>query len=205
MANKVNVKKLDKNITIVSIIEDENTVLHIKIMIIISGIIIVISIGIIYIVAKKLSKTIVKPVEETFEKQISGLLKLNYKIISYEELVKYKNGEISLPKHTCLIDFDDGYKGNYETAFEIIKKYNIPVSIYVVDSCVGQPGYMDWQEIKELEKSGLVTINTHGKYHDDFEELETSQAVEDIKYAHNQIEKNLEKQVIKVFTYPCGL
>ena len=50
-------------------IEDENTVSHIRTTIISSIIMSVISLGIIYIIAKKLSKTIVKPVEETFEKQ----------------------------------------------------------------------------------------------------------------------------------------
>ena len=64
-----NVKKLDKNTTIISMIEDENTIIHIKRMFIFSGIIAIISIAAIYIIAKKLSKTIVKPVEETFEKQ----------------------------------------------------------------------------------------------------------------------------------------
>lgn len=29
--------------------------------------------------------------KETFEKQIKGLLKLNYKVISYEDLQKYQN------------------------------------------------------------------------------------------------------------------
>ncbi|MBQ2836416.1 MAG: GHKL domain-containing protein [Clostridia bacterium] len=64
-----NVKKIDKNTTIISMIEDENTIIHIKRMFIFSGIIAIISIAAIYIIAKKLSKTIVKPVEETFEKQ----------------------------------------------------------------------------------------------------------------------------------------
>lgn len=64
-----NVKKIDKNTTVISMIEDENTVSHIRTTIISSIIMAVISLGIIYIIAKKLSKTIVKPVEETFEKQ----------------------------------------------------------------------------------------------------------------------------------------
>ncbi len=143
--------------------------------------------------------------KDTFEKQIKGLLKLNYKVISYEELVEYKNGKIPLPKKVCLIDFDDGYKGNYEIAFDIIKKYNIPISIYVVDNCIGKDGYMNWEELRILSQSGLVTINTHGRYHDDFDKLETVKAVEDVKYAHKQIEQNLGRQIIKVFTYPCGL
>jgi len=60
---------LNKNTIIVSLIEDENTSSHLKRMFILSGMIAVISIVVIYIIAKKLSKTIVKPVEETFEKQ----------------------------------------------------------------------------------------------------------------------------------------
>ena len=63
------VKKLDKNTTIISMIEDEDAVSHIRKTIMFSGIMIVVSLAIIYIIAKKLSKTIVKPVEETFEKQ----------------------------------------------------------------------------------------------------------------------------------------
>lgn len=64
-----NVRKIDKNITVISMIEDENTVSHIRTTIIFSVIMSIISLGVIYIIAKKLSKTIVEPVEETFEKQ----------------------------------------------------------------------------------------------------------------------------------------
>ena len=63
------VKKIDKNVVVISIIEDENTIFYIKMMFIFSSIIAVGSIIIIYIIAKKLSKIIVKPVDETFEKQ----------------------------------------------------------------------------------------------------------------------------------------
>ena len=63
------VNNINKNTTVISMIKDENTVSHIRITIIFSIIMSVISLGIIYIIAKKLSKTIVKPVEETFEKQ----------------------------------------------------------------------------------------------------------------------------------------
>ena len=64
-----NVNNINKNTTVISMIEDEKTVFHIRITIIFSIIMSVISLGVIYIIAKRLSKTIVKPVEETFEKQ----------------------------------------------------------------------------------------------------------------------------------------
>ena len=66
-----------------------------------------------------------------FEKQITGLMKLGYKPISYEDLVAYKNGEKAIPKWSFLITFDDGYTGVYKYAFEIAKKYNIHVISFV--------------------------------------------------------------------------
>lgn len=64
-----NVRKIDKNTEIVLMIEDNNTVSNIRTTIIFSGIILIISLAVIYLIAKKISNTIVKPVEETFEKQ----------------------------------------------------------------------------------------------------------------------------------------
>lgn len=64
-----NVKRIDKNTIVISLLEDINAISHIKIMIMVSIIMASFSIVIIFIIAKKLSITIVKPVEETFEKQ----------------------------------------------------------------------------------------------------------------------------------------
>ena len=64
------VKIIDKNTVVISLLEDANVVFYIKVMIMYSGLIGIISLSVIFILAKKLSKTIVKPVEETFEKQV---------------------------------------------------------------------------------------------------------------------------------------
>lgn len=77
--------------------------------------------------------------KENFEKQIKGLLEYGYTVISYDDLIAYNNGEKALPEKVVLIDFDDGYVGNYLYAFDIAKKYNIPINIYVVDDLVGTP------------------------------------------------------------------
>ena len=64
-----NARKIEPNTIFITMIEDKNTVSYLRTMVGVSGIMIVISIGVIYIIAKKLSKVIVEPVEETFEKQ----------------------------------------------------------------------------------------------------------------------------------------
>lgn len=88
-----------------------------------------------------------------FEEQIRGLLDEKYNFISYDDLVEYKNGKKALTEKTLLIGFDDGWIGNYENAFPILKKYNIPAAIYVVDDLVGTPGYFNWEQAKEMSDS----------------------------------------------------
>lgn len=63
------VRKLGNNEINVTLMENESLVLNIKLKIIFSVSIGIISIIVVYILAKKVSKTIVKPVEETLERQ----------------------------------------------------------------------------------------------------------------------------------------
>ena len=51
------------------LVENEEAIMHIKILIIVAIVISVISVIIVYIIAKRISETIVKPVEDTFSKQ----------------------------------------------------------------------------------------------------------------------------------------
>lgn len=62
-------RRINRNLMRITLIENENAISHVKTIWISSTIISIASVIIIYIIAKKLSKIIVKPVEETFEKQ----------------------------------------------------------------------------------------------------------------------------------------
>ncbi len=63
------IKKINPNTVRITFMENEDAITHIKTIFTFSVIIAISSIVAIYIIAKKVSKTIVKPVEETFEKQ----------------------------------------------------------------------------------------------------------------------------------------
>lgn len=63
------VRKIKPNTVRITFVENENTILHIKMIFIFSVIMAIASLFVIYKLAKKVSKMIVKPVEETFEKQ----------------------------------------------------------------------------------------------------------------------------------------
>ncbi len=142
---------------------------------------------------------------DVFEKQMSGLLKIGYKPITYEDLVKYKNGEIAIPKWSFLVTFDDGYKGVYDYAYPIAKKYNIPMTSFEIDENTGSSECYTWEQAKEMKESGLFSIYSHGYTHIKYNEQPTERLIELTNMSYQNIVNRLEDpNILKVFTYPYG-
>ncbi|MBR2704795.1 MAG: polysaccharide deacetylase family protein [Clostridia bacterium] len=142
---------------------------------------------------------------ETFEKQIVGLKKAGYDFITYEDLENYSENKKRINKLSCIITFDDGWEGVYENAFPVIKKYNVPITIYLITDYMETPGYLTWDEAKEMQNSGLVTIASHSIDHAEFTNLSTEDAVSNVNKSYEIIEEKLGKQETKIFTYPYGI
>lgn len=143
---------------------------------------------------------------DTFEKQITGLMKLGYKPISYEDLVEYKNGEKAIPKWSFLITFDDGYTGVYKYAYEIAKKYNIPMTSFEITDTMGTDGYYTWEQAKEMHDSGLMSIYLHGYTHAEYDKKTSEELLLETNMAYDNLKRELGNQdLLKVFTYPYGL
>ena len=141
-----------------------------------------------------------------FEKQMTGLMKLGYKPISYEDLVAYKNGKKAIPKWSFLVTFDDGYTGVYKYAFKIAKKYNIPMTSFEISDTVGTTGYYTWEQAKEMKESGLMSIYLHGYTHTQYDQETPERLLSDTNKAQEDLANHLEdNNILKVFTYPYGL
>jgi len=65
-----------------------------------------------------------------FENQILHLKK-NYNLISLEQAVDCIKSHKQLPENSVAVTFDDGYKDNYTQALSILKKYSVPVTIFL--------------------------------------------------------------------------
>lgn len=144
---------------------------------------------------------------DTFEKQITGLMKLGYKPISYQDLVEYKAGEKAIPKWSFLITFDDGCSGVYEYAFDIAKKYNIPMTSFVIDQTLEKDGgTFTWAQAKEMHDSGLISIYSHGYQHLEYDKQDSKDLVSQTNQAYEDLKTKLQDEnILKVFTYPYGL
>jgi nicotinamide phosphoribosyltransferase len=72
-----------------------------------------------------------------FEEHMQGILERGYTPIFVADYYEYVQGRKELAENPIIITFDDGYLSNYEIAFPILKRLNIPATIFVVTSTVG--------------------------------------------------------------------
>jgi peptidoglycan/xylan/chitin deacetylase (PgdA/CDA1 family) len=120
-----------------------------------------------------------------FEEWFRYLSKSNYKTCFLNEW--YDNE--SQDEDKLVITFDDGYLDNWVYLFPLLEKYQIRATVFVnpefVDTGCGlrnnlfdvwdhkmkiselQPrGFLNWEEMKKMEASGLVDIQSHSMSHD---------------------------------------
>lgn len=65
------------------------------------------------------------------EHQLDYLTK-RYQIISLSDLAEYLKTNKPLPDKCAVITIDDGYRDVYEIAFPVLKKFNVPATVFVV-------------------------------------------------------------------------
>jgi peptidoglycan/xylan/chitin deacetylase (PgdA/CDA1 family) len=158
-----------------------------------------------------------------FEKQIKYLLSRNFKVISITQLVESLKGNSPLPPKSVVITFDDGYKNNYLHAYPILKKYNLPATIFLTTGFINKsvkpesfsPVYKEiisrcpqewlpfsWEEVREMSENG-IEFGAHTVSHPRLTKIPLEKAREEIEESKREIEEKLGKQV-KCFAYPYG-
>jgi peptidoglycan/xylan/chitin deacetylase (PgdA/CDA1 family) len=88
-----------------------------------------------------------------FEKQMKYLIK-THQILSLEKLAQNLIEKKPLPKRTAVVTFDDGYKDNYKNAYPILKKYNIPATIFLTTGHINTDKLFWWDHL------GYILLNT---------------------------------------------
>lgn len=141
---------------------------------------------------------------DTFEKQMSFLKRHRYNVVRLEVVRDYILGKKKVSGRTIALTFDDGYKDNYTYAFPILKKYNFPATVFIIVSEVGRPDRLSWEEIKEMQDSGLITFGSHTFTHPFLDNLKSTQDLKrEISGSKIALEEKLGKPV-EIFSYPSG-
>ena len=101
---------------------------------------------------------------EVFKKHMEIIKDKKYNFLNPENFDKNffkvkKNKEI-------LITIDDGFSSFYENAWPYLKDKKIPFILFISTEAIGKKGYMNWDQIKEIEKENFAFIGNHSHSHE---------------------------------------
>ena len=95
-----------------------------------------------------------------FREQMQYLLDHGYTPILFSDLDHLEDFE-----KPVLITVDDGYKDNYTDMLPILRELNIPVSVFMIASFIGNEYYVNEEQMREMCDSGLVEFQSHTYEH----------------------------------------
>ncbi|GAM07865.1 putative polysaccharide deacetylase YxkH [Geobacter sp. OR-1] len=155
--------------------------------------------------------TITTPV---FESHLQYLRNNGFKVIPLRRLVDWyqKKAPAPPPKSVVIVE-DDAHKTVYSDMLPLVKKYNVPVTIFVYPSAISNAKYaMTWEQLRELKKTGLFDIQSHTFWHPNFKrEKKKLKPAELDKLVNTQLRKSkdkLEKELggsVDMLAWPFGI
>ncbi len=106
-----------------------------------------------------------------FESDLKYLKENNYNTITMTQLIDYVNNQKELPQNPVVLSFDDGYLSTYLNVYPLVKEYNMKIVLSVIGKSVDDfskvcdeninYSHVTWDEVKEMQQSGLVEIQSH--------------------------------------------
>ncbi|MBK8966185.1 MAG: polysaccharide deacetylase family protein [Lewinellaceae bacterium] len=126
-----------------------------------------------------------------FEDQLAYLRSRQFRGVFFEEWLAFRKGEKKVTGAEVCLAFDDGLLDNWVYAYPLIKKYGLRFTLFVSPECVDprpvvRPtledvwagrcqagdldarGYISWDELRLMQASGVVDIQSHTMSHDKY-------------------------------------
>ena len=116
----------------------------------------------------------------------------------FREVIKSK-----MDKNYLLLTIDDAFESFYSNAWPVLKERKIPFILFVSTREMNKNGYMTWEQIKEIESSGLATIGNHSHTHEYLIDWEEKKIRDDLEKSIKIFKKELGYSP-KLFSYPFG-
>ena len=138
---------------------------------------------------------------DIFKNQIDIIYNNNYKFYKPDKF----ETEFNKPKteKKFLLTIDDAFTSFYENAWPYLKKERVPFILFVSTQSIGKYGYMNWDQIKEIEKEEFVFLGNHSHSHEYLINYNFKDFKNDIDISLNNFNKNIGYNP-KFFSYPFG-
>jgi peptidoglycan/xylan/chitin deacetylase (PgdA/CDA1 family) len=149
-----------------------------------------------------------------FESQLKWLKDNRYTVIPLQTLISFLRGEgPPPPPQSVVITADDGHKTVFTEMLPLVRRYNIPVTLFIYPSAISNASYaMTWQQLQELQQTGLFDIQSHTFWHPNFKQEKKKLSPEAYQnLVKTQLEKSkaiLEKRSgkkVDLLAWPFGI
>ena len=138
---------------------------------------------------------------EIFKKQIEIIKKNNFEFNNPVEFdLKFFSPK---SEKKILITIDDAFSSFYQNAWPYLKENKIPFILFVSTEPIGKFGYMNWKQIKEIDKEDFAFIGNHSHSHKYLVNLDFEEFKKDIDQSIKIFEEKLGYNPI-YFSYPFG-
>lgn len=115
-------------------------------------------------------------------------------------------------RYVC-VTFDDGYLDNLVHALPVLEQCQIPATVFVATGLVDgtapctwyvrPPAFLDWQNIGELTRTGLIDVQPHSVTHRALPDLSDEEAESEIALSTSRLHAQLGVAP-HTFCYPGG-
>ncbi len=101
-----------------------------------------------------------------FRAQLAYLKQNNFTVWTMGEAVEALTAGIEIPTRTVVLTIDDGYLSFYENGLPLLREFGYPATVYINTANVGNPDYLDWEQIRKISEQGIEIGNhSHGHGH----------------------------------------
>lgn len=139
---------------------------------------------------------------DQFAAQLDWLKRNGYDTVRMDTVGACIQGQGPCPARAVALTFDDGYSDAFSAALPLLQQYGATATFYIISSAVGQPGYMNWDELRTLQSAGME-IGSHSITHPDLTTLGFAEASVEIHESGALLSSQLGVPM-KSFCYPSG-
>lgn len=149
-----------------------------------------------------------------FQASLEYLREKRFTVIPLRQLVDFHLGKAPAPPpRSVVITFDDGHRSLYTEAYPLVRKFTVPVTLFIYPSAISNAPYaLTWGQLREMKKSGFLDCQSHAFWHPNFrkekkrlgpDEYDTFIDVQLIK-SKAKLEKELG-EAIDMLAWPFGI
>ena len=106
-----------------------------------------------------------------FENDLIYVRDHNYQLLSLEDLLLLRSGQMELISDGIIFTFDDGYESNYTEVFPLLTEYKMPATFFLTTEWIETEDFMSWPEVELMsgytdnEGKRLFDMGSHSCTH----------------------------------------